>query len=138
MLQKKTATYALLAMYEIARQQRGVDRPPKVRARDIAAKYKLPQPYVAKILTYLAAAELLHSDRGPRGGYYLERPAKGLTLYEIFDGAGAITAYDKRRDAAKGMPRPVQVAMNRALEESTETMKKFLLKRTLADLFKSR
>jgi Rrf2 family protein len=138
MLQKRTATYALLAMFEIADQQRGAEHPPKVRACDIAAKYKLPRAYVAKIMSYLANAEILHSDRGPGGGFRLERAPKDITLFDIFEGAGALTPYDKRRDTVKNMPRSVQSTMAYALEESTKSMKKILLGKTLADLLKSK
>ena len=138
MLHNKTAIYALLALYEIADQQRGVQHPPSVRAQDIAAKYRLPMAFVAKILSRLANAEVLHSDKGPRGGFRLNLPVKNITLYDIFDGAEAITTTGSPRKLVKGMPRPVQAAMSHTLEEADESVKKLLLGRTLAGLFKSR
>ena len=50
MLRNKTATYALLALYEIGRQHRGASDPMGIRAHDIANKHRLPKAYVAKIL----------------------------------------------------------------------------------------
>jgi len=43
MLRKKTAAYALLAIYEIAEQQRGASSPLGVRAGDVADKHHLPK-----------------------------------------------------------------------------------------------
>jgi Rrf2 family transcriptional regulator, nitric oxide-sensitive transcriptional repressor len=134
MLRKKTATYALLALYEIAEQHRDAPHPSGVRAHDIAHKHKLPKAYVAKILSQLANAEILHSDRGPRGGFRLNRGPKEITLYDIFDGVGALTTNDKKRLAVKGLPAPVQNAMNRTQDEAAELLKGLFVKTTLADL----
>ena len=54
MLRRKTATYALLALYEIAQQNRESQIPTGIRAGDIAQKHKLPKAYAAKILSQLA------------------------------------------------------------------------------------
>lgn len=137
MLRKKTATYALLALFEIAEQHRDTPHPAGVRAHDIAHKHKLPKAYVAKILSQLANAEILHSDRGPRGGFRLNRGPKEITLYDIFDGVGALTTNDKKRISVKGLPTPVQNAMTRTQEEAAEMLHNLLVKTTLGDLMSS-
>lgn len=137
MFRDKTALYALLACYEIADQQRGVQDPVCVRACDITAKYGLPWAYLAKLLRELAYAEVLDAVRGPQGGFRLNRPMKDITLLDIFDGVGAITILGKPH-TVKGTPRRAQAAMNRARDEAAESVKELLSKRTLADLFKSR
>lgn len=134
MIRNKTATYALLAIYEIAEQHRETSRPTGVRARDIAHKHRLPKAYVAKILSQLANADILHSDRGPRGGFRLNRSAKNISLYDIFDGVGALVSNDKRRRAVKGLPQPVQSTMIRAHKEVAESLKDIFVKTTLADI----
>jgi Rrf2 family protein len=117
MLRKKTATYAVLALYEIADQHRATQERNGIRAADIAHKHKLPKAYVAKILSQLANSEILHSDRGPRGGFRLNRAPEDITLYDIFDGVGALTVNDKKRPIVKGLPSPVQTAMSRAQDQ---------------------
>ncbi|MBN2560951.1 MAG: Rrf2 family transcriptional regulator [Phycisphaerae bacterium] len=134
MLRRKTATYALLALYEIADQHRDTAHPTGVRAHDIAHKHKLPKAYVAKILSQLANAEILHSDRGPRGGFRLNHSPKDISLYDIFDGVGALTTNDKRRPAVKGLPQPVQATMAHTQDEAADLMKGLFLKTTLADV----
>jgi len=134
MLRRKTATYAVLALYEIAEQHRDNPHPGGVRAHDIAHKHKLPKAYVAKILSQLANAEILHSDRGPRGGFRLNKPIEEITLYDIFDGVGALTTNDKKRPAMKGLPAPVLNAMAKTQDQAAEMLKELFVKTTLADL----
>ncbi len=134
MLRRKTATYAVLALYEIAEQHRDNPHPGGVRAHDIAHKHKLPKAYVAKILSQLANAEILHSDRGPRGGFRLNRAIEEISLYDIFDGVGALTTNDKKRPAMKGLPAPVLNAMAKTQEQGAELLKELFIKTTLADL----
>jgi|CXWL01.1.fsa_nt_gi Rrf2 family protein len=133
MLRKKTATYALLAMYEIARQHRGVKDPLGVRAGDVAAKYKLPKAYVAKILSQLANAGVLNSGRGPRGGFKLNKPTNEITLFDVFSGVGAMSYGPSAAGAVKGLPAPVQSALSRALQQAGEQVKELFSRTTLAD-----
>lgn len=138
MLDKQTAAYALLSMYEIAGRHRGVKNPPGVQAHSIVAKYKLPQAFVPKILTELVNAEVLDSVRGPQGGLRLNRPMKNITLYDIFEGAQVLAPLDPRRHQVKGIARPVATTINRVRQEFAASVKKRLVKTTLADLFKSK
>jgi Rrf2 family protein len=138
MLDKRTAAYALVAMYEIAGQHRGVKNPPSVRADDIATKYKLPYAYLAKVMSQLANAEILDSVRGPHGGSRLNRPMKDITFYDIFEGAEVLAPLDTRRHQVKGVPRPVQAVLNQVRQEFAASVKELLLGITLADLFKSK
>ncbi len=138
MLDKQTAAYALVAMYEIARRHQGVKNPPRVPTHDIATKYKLPPAFMAKIMALLANAELLDSVRGPRGGSRLNRPMKDITFYDIFNAVEVLAPMDTRRNLAKGMPRPVQAVLNHVRQEFAASVKELLLGITLADLFKSK
>jgi Rrf2 family protein len=134
MLRNKTATYALLAIYEIARQHRGVSEPLGIRAHDIANKHKLPKAYVAKILSQLANSGILHSDRGPRGGFRLNQVPEKISLYDIFTGVGAIIGNEAQRGAVKGLPPRVQSTMNRARQDITDRLKEMFQKVTLAEV----
>jgi Rrf2 family protein len=138
MLDKQTAAYALVAMYEIAARHRGVKNPPTVRAQDIATKYKLPPAFLAKIMCQLTNAELLDSLRGPRGGSRLNRPMKDITFYDIFNAVEVLAPMDTSRNLVKGMPRLVQAVLNQVQREFAASVKELLLGITLADLFKSK
>ncbi len=136
MLRRKTATYALLALYEIARQNVDTSDPPGVRAGDIAHKHKLPKAYAAKILSQLANAGILHSDRGPRGGFRLNRSPETISLYDVFDGVGALVSMEKRDDSLRGMPMNVQTTMSKAHQDAADRLKDLFLKTSLGDVLK--
>ncbi len=134
MLRRKTATYALLALYEIA--ERGQDGKPPVgiRASDIASKHKLPKAYAAKILSQLASAGILHSDRGPRGGFRLQRSAEAISLFDVFDGVGAIVNFDHDGDALSTMPGSVRELMSRANDEARSRLRDVFGAMSVGDL----
>ena len=81
-----TCKYGIRAVIFIA------SRPdPKINTglRQIADELKIPQPYLAKILQTLSRKKILHSSKGPHGGFCLLVPAGKLTLMNIieaFDG----------------------------------------------------
>jgi Rrf2 family protein len=61
-----------------------------MRVRDIAAKEGLSSAYVEKLLRLLGRAGLVHSVRGLRGGYVLNRPASSVTLGEVVRALGTV------------------------------------------------
>ena len=61
----------------------------------IAAATGIPEPTVAKVLKTLAAAGLVASQRGARGGYRLARPLAAIPVADVIaaiDGPIALTA----------------------------------------------
>lgn len=62
--------------------------------KEIAEKLKIPQPYLAKILQVLARKRILHSTKGPHGGFYLLIPASRLTLMDIIDAIDGRNFFD--------------------------------------------
>jgi FeS assembly SUF system regulator len=55
----------------------------QLSAREIAERTQLPQPVVSKILKALTREGLLHSQRGPRGGYSLARRPDSINVVEM-------------------------------------------------------
>jgi len=51
--------------------------------KHLATELELPGAYLAKILQALAQEGILHSVRGPRGGFRLARPAHEITVGEV-------------------------------------------------------
>lgn len=62
--------------------------------KEIAEKLAIPQPYLAKILQVLARKKILHSTKGPHGGFYLLIPAEKLTLMDIIDAIDGRNFFD--------------------------------------------
>lgn len=93
MLYSRTCQYAIWAMVELGRRQRGQRDRRWVKAEQISETLGLPFPMVAKVLQMLAHAELLESVRGPRGGFRLRRSPEEIHLMEIviaIDGPGLV------------------------------------------------
>jgi Rrf2 family protein len=62
--------------------------------KEISEKLKIPQPYLAKILQVLARKKILHSAKGPHGGFYLLIPSSKLTLMDIIDAIDGRNFFD--------------------------------------------
>ncbi len=63
-----------------------------VPRRRLAEFFDLPEPYLAKLLKALVAAEVLGSVPGVNGGYQLARPAAQITVLEVVRGVSGHTA----------------------------------------------
>ncbi|MBW2528654.1 MAG: Rrf2 family transcriptional regulator [Deltaproteobacteria bacterium] len=56
-----------------------------LKAADIAEQRSLQKPFVAKLLTQMSQAGLIHGTPGRRGGYTLARPPRRISLLDIAD-----------------------------------------------------
>jgi Rrf2 family iron-sulfur cluster assembly transcriptional regulator len=73
------ARYAVMAMVDLARQ--GGARP--VCLSDIARRQEISLPYLEQLFGKLRRGALVHSVRGPGGGYLLARPADEMRIADI-------------------------------------------------------
>jgi len=101
---------------------------------EIAQRQGLPEKYAESLVGGLRAAGLVHSLRGPAGGYVLAAPPERITVrqvYDVFEGGDALApcladrAPCERRDAC--VTQEVWAAMQRAAMQVLEST-------TLADL----
>lgn len=114
----KASTYAILAVIEIARQQR-LQQSASIRASQIAEQFSLPSAYAAKVMTQLVRANVLHSDRGPRGGFRLTRPAEEIPVLDIveavdglFEVEPGLTSSPELRDRLGGVHQLFETALH--------------------------
>lgn len=77
----RSTGYALIAVGYIAQNCKDG----AVLAARIAKEYNIPLEYLLKILQQLVRANILRSKRGPRGGFFLARPAENISLLEIIE-----------------------------------------------------
>ncbi|HDS85378.1 MAG TPA: Rrf2 family transcriptional regulator [Phycisphaerales bacterium] len=77
----RSTGYALVAVGYIAQNYKDG----AVLAARISKEYNIPLEYLLKILQQLVRANVLRSKRGPRGGFFLARPAEEITLLEIIE-----------------------------------------------------
>lgn len=78
----RQADYALRAMLYLARLD-----PQKERAATskIAEKMEIPPSFLAKIISQLSIAGLIHTSRGARGGVSLAREPENISLLDVVE-----------------------------------------------------
>ncbi|NMC53705.1 MAG: Rrf2 family transcriptional regulator [Chloroflexi bacterium] len=77
----RQADYALRAMLYLSELE------PNTRAAtsQIAEKKSIPPSFLAKIISQLSIAGLIHTSRGARGGVSLARPAAEISVLEVVE-----------------------------------------------------
>jgi Rrf2 family protein len=77
----RQADYAIRAIHFLAHLE------PNQRAAtsQIAEEKQIPPSFLAKIISQLSIAGLIHTSRGARGGVNLARPAEQITLLEVVE-----------------------------------------------------
>jgi Rrf2 family protein len=74
-----TSQHAIRAVLHIA----GHDEERPVRVDEIAAALHCPRNYLSKTLHALTRAGILHSERGPKGGFQLVDPPERVSLARV-------------------------------------------------------
>jgi len=90
-LYSKASEYAIRAMVFLAEQPEGE----LIQLKEVAAHEGIPFHFLAKTMQILSRRGLVHSHRGPRGGFRLNRDAGEIRLYDIVDPIDHITNYDE-------------------------------------------
>jgi Rrf2 family protein len=128
----RQADYALRAVADIARTPNGE----KVSTASIAARQKIPLPFLAKIISQLVVRGILESTRGASGGVRLAHSADSITICEIIEAIdGPIAINICVHDAAA-----CEFSQSCALCEIFTETQRLVIKRlesiTIADLIK--
>ena len=132
MFRTKASTYAILAVVEIAKRQK--EKYSDVQAGEIARCLTLPAAYAAKVLTLLARANVLHSDRGPRGGFRLTRAPESIPLLEIVEAVdGSIDAGVNSWNGLEAAERSLR-SVDQVFAELASEVRNYLRGRSVADL----
>ncbi len=131
MFRSRALEYAILSAAEVASHSDGKSGP-GVQAHKVAQTYELPTVYAGKIMSQLAKAQILRSDRGPLGGFQLARPANKITLLEIYEAVHGTLGQDK----ASAIPPAVAKQINTAIDATYDVIRKRLEATSLADLMK--
>lgn len=124
--------YALRAMVDLARHQE--DEP--VPREEISRRQDIPSPYLARLLGQLVHAGLIHSERGPGGGYRLARPANEIRAGDIIRATeGSLRPVDCVRPGdTQPCPRQAYCVVTHLWERLGDVIDTFLDEVTLQDL----
>jgi Rrf2 family protein len=77
----RQADYALRAMLYLTR----LEDNQRAATSQIAAEQKIPPSFLAKIISQLSIAGLIHTSRGARGGVSLARPPEEISILEVVE-----------------------------------------------------
>ena len=77
----RSTEYGMIAVCHIAQHYK--EGP--VMAQKVSKEYNIPLEYLLKILQQLVRENVLISKRGPRGGFWLARPAEEITLLQVVE-----------------------------------------------------
>ena len=104
-----------------------------VLASRVAKEYNIPLEYLLKILQQLVRANILRSKRGPRGGFFLARPAESITMLEIIESVdGPLMSH--LHIAAQSNNAPYGVKMEEVCRDATEKVMEIFNKTKLAKM----
>jgi Rrf2 family protein len=124
---QKSTRYALCAAFELARAWEG----PPVRAADVAARYGLPAPALAKAFQRMMREGLAVGTRGMNGGYRLARRPNRVTVLDVLQAFEPGRPTPPRSRAVDG-----EVALDRLFREVDEIVTGTLASTTLATLLR--
>ncbi len=87
----RQADYALRAMLYLANME------PTQRAAtsQIAEIQRIPPSFLAKIISQLSIAGLIHTSRGARGGVSLARPPEEISILEVVEAIDGPIAFNE-------------------------------------------
>jgi Rrf2 family protein len=77
----RQADYALRAMVYLAQ----LEPTRRAATSQIAEEQRIPPSFLAKIISQLSIAGLIHTSRGARGGVTLAREPKAISLLEVVE-----------------------------------------------------
>ncbi|NPA41764.1 MAG: Rrf2 family transcriptional regulator [Aquificae bacterium] len=131
MIYSDTVRYALLALAYLA-----MHRDRLVKADEIAKAQNIPKPFLSKILHELARRDILHSVKGPRGGFSLKVDPEKLTMWDVV----SLMGEDYRFQACVLMPDKCETfntnpcVVHHRWEKLKKSIVDFLKSTTIADL----
>jgi len=103
-------------------------------SEDVAGKLSINPVVIRRVFSLLHRAELLESQKGPHGGSKLSRPAKTITLADVYK---ALDGGDLFHSASlSGQTAKVGSALKKVFDGAESALREELEKTTLNDLVK--
>lgn len=130
----KRGEYGLRALQDLARNY---DQGP-VRSKDLAKRNNIPRKFLEQIMLTLKHGRVVHSRRGPHGGYYLARSPEAIDLGEVvrlLDGPLApISCVSETAFEPCGCPDMGACGLRRVMQDVRDTVAEIMENTTLEDL----
>lgn len=124
----QTTEYALRAMLLLS----GLAPGESVNSELIAQRTKVPQGYLSKVLRDLVVAELVTSQRGPRGGFCLSKPPKDISMFDVVQ---AVDPFQRILKCPLGNPGHVKLCpLHRRIDDAMDLIERQFRKTSLAEV----
>jgi Rrf2 family protein len=130
MIHSSACEYAIRALTYMA----GFESGTRLLARNVAAHERVPGPFLGKIFQTLVRADLLASNKGPGGGFWLAREPARITLFDIYRAIDGTTYLD---GCAVGLARcsdETPCPLHERWKPVRERIRNYLQTTTLADM----
>jgi Rrf2 family protein len=128
------ARYATRALLDLSNQYPGQPTP----IQEVAERQKIPLKYLQQIMLELKQAGIVHSRKGPGGGYTLAEPPEKLTLGSVLEAMDGPVVDLSCNITAKinecGCPDPNSCALRSAFSELAEAMRGVLNETNFGEL----
>ena len=114
--------YGLVALIELAEVYSGGG---VLQAGEIARRQGIPERYLEQMLTSLRRGGILHSIRGPKGGYQLARPPADISVANV-----VACLEGSAHESSEGRRQTPEFAVLHDLDQQLEVARQSLLQST--------
>lgn len=122
--------YGVRALFDIAFHNDG--RPTQVK--DIAEREAIPARFLEQIFQDLKRAGLVSAKRGPRGGYYLAKPALEIRLGDIIRALEGPISIAGRTEERRHRSKDARDATDSVFLDLSKQIERYLDEVTLANI----
>lgn len=128
----RQADYAIRAVRFLSRQKDNA----RAATSTVAKEMSIPPSFLAKIISQLSIAGLLHTSRGARGGVTLARGPQDISLLDVVEAIDGPILLNQCVGDPKDCAFAEDCAMHPIWQEAQETLVKRLRETTFASLNK--
>ncbi len=96
----RQADYALRAIYHLTK----LEPTQRAATSQIAEEQRIPPSFLAKIISQLSIAGLIHTSRGARGGVSLARSPEEITILEVVEAIDGPIALNECTSSPEACP----------------------------------
>lgn len=128
----RQADYAIRAVRYLSRQEENQ----RSATSTVAREMKIPPSFLAKIISQLSIAGLLHTSRGARGGVTLARDPEDISLLDVVEAIDGPILLNECVGDPGNCDFAEECAMHPIWQEAQETLVKRLRETTFASLKK--
>ena len=125
----RSTGYALVAVGYVAQYY----KEGAVLASRISKQYNIPLEYLLKILQQLVRANVLRSKRGPRGGFFLAKPAENIALLEIIEAVDG-PLFSHLQLAEQTNNEPFSLKMEKVCRQASERVREIFAAAKLSEM----